>query len=101
MLTSSVIKPCMPLTSVEHSPSHTEEGSSWPSPEKVSGMLCLLVHHMSLLAVMHPLRCWCLIREAGSKCRQRKEENRGIEVSIVVKQWHPKQIYVCLCDVYA
>lgn len=73
VLTSSVIKPCVPLTSMEHSPSHTEEGSSWPSPEKLSGMLCLLVHQMSLLAVMHPLRCWCLIKEAGSKCRQKKE----------------------------
>ena len=97
VLTSPVIKPCMPLTSMEHSPSHTEEGSSWPSPEKVSGMLCLLVHCMSWLAVMYPLGCWCLIREAGSKCRQKKEENRSIEVSIVVKQWHAKQTVFIWC----
>lgn len=55
-------------------PVHGEKGSTWHSPEQVCsvllfGALCVQV------SVLYPLRCCCLVKKAGIKCTQDKEEN--------------------------
>lgn len=93
--TLSTIKPSMPLPSMESAPYltfnfvfkelfygpryvsllfQTEEGSVWPSSEQVCGVFCFLVHCVSRLPVIYPFGYCCLVKEAGIKCTQEKEE---------------------------